>query len=433
MKIELNAPNSFTREISVEVPWDEVSPVYEKTERDFIKKIKLPGFRPGRVPRRVIDQQFKPAIQAQFIDDAVQRYYLQALTEQKLQPVNQAKVEDINFEQGNPLSFKAIFEVEPEIELPELKKNSLKVERTVYETSEEDVDLYISEMQERLAEVKTVEDGSREGDFLVVDLQKLDDSGVPIIGEKFEQRYIKIGDGIFSGEMAQRLVGLKSDDTTRIDLPEAEGGATHPYELKVINVEQRIPAEVNEEFIKQLDPEARDEADFRTRIKDNIDQSWEQRSDETFERSLSEAMIKLVEPEYPPSMVEAYLDRVVQDAKSGESAQQMDEENIRRIYRPVAENNLKWYLIHNALIKQQEFAVTDEDVDQEIDRLAERSPGSDKEIRKYYRKPSNRKKLSDDLLEKQILAYLKEFAKIKEQKVKTSDLRKAEAQEHRNG
>lgn len=433
MKIELNAPNSFTREISVEVPWDEVSPVYEKTERDFIKKIKLPGFRPGRVPRRVIDQQFKPSIQAQFIDDAVQRYYLQALTEQKLQPVNQAKVEDINFEQGNPLSFKAIFEVEPEIELPELKKNSLKVERTVYETSEEDVDLYISEMQERLAEVKTVEDGSREGDFLVVDLQKLDDSGVPIIGEKFEQRYIKIGDGIFSGEMAQRLVGLKSDDTTRIDLPEAEGGATHPYELKVINVEQRIPAEVNEEFIKQLDPEARDEADFRTRIKDNIDQSWEQRSDETFERSLSEAMIKLVEPEYPPSMVEAYLDRVVQDAKSGESAQQMDEENIRRIYRPVAENNLKWYLIHNALIKQQEFAVTDEDVDQEIDRLAERSPGSDKEIRKYYRKPSNRKKLSDDLLEKQILAYLKEFAKIKEQKVKTSDLRKAEAQEHRNG
>jgi len=433
VKIELTAPNSYSCEITIELSWDEIAQDYGKTEQKIIKTIKMPGFRPGKVPKKVVLKQYQPAIEAQFVDEAIQKYFMEALREKKITPINQAKVDDISFKQGEPFSFKLNFEIEPVIELPELKKNNLKVDKTVYISDQQDIEDAIADMQERFSEVVTVEDGSKEGDFVVADLQKLDSSGLPLIGKKLEQRYIKVGEGVIGGNANTKpLLGLKSGDTTRIELPEGDGPATNTYEVTVHNVEQRAPAEINEDFIKQVDPVAKDEADWRERIKERIDENLAHRSDESFNRSLSDAMIELVQPEFPPSMVETYLDRILEDMKKNNSGK-IDEAQIREAYRSMAEHNLKWYLIHGALIKSQKFSVSQEDIDQEIQRLVDRTPTSEKEIRKFYKKPSNRHKLEDDLLEKMILGYLQEYAKIKEVKVKTKDLREQAAREEKNG
>lgn len=432
MKTEVAAPNVYTRELTVELTWDEIAADYEKAEKQIVKKIKLPGFRPGKVPRRVIDQQFRPAIEARFIDDAVQQYFLQALRERELTPVNQAQVDKVEFSHGEPLSFKAKFEIEPEIELPDLKKNSLKVTKTVYISDEQDVEEAIRDWRERFAEARTVETGAREGDFLVADLQKLDASGVPLIGAKYDQRYFRIGEGQMSGDNLPRLVGLKPGDTARVALADKEGTAPEPYELKVINVEERVLPEIDADFIKQVDPDAQDEADWRRRVKERIDHNLAHRADEAFQHALMDATIDLVRPEYPPSMVEAYLDRIVEESKSGKTKTPVggpDEQRLRDAYRPVAERNLKWYLIHQALVKQQGFAVPDSAIEAEIAHLVEHNPEHEKDIHQYYRKPSNRRKLADDLLEKRILEYLGDFAKIKEVKVATKDLRQKSAKE----
>ncbi|MFH1853152.1 MAG: trigger factor [Candidatus Neomarinimicrobiota bacterium] len=428
MKIELSSPNSYMREMAVRLDWSEIAGEYDKTEKKFIKTVKMPGFRPGKVPRKVILQQYQTHIDAQFVDDAIQRYYLEALKEKDLNPVNQAKVADVEFENGQPLAFKVSFEIEPVIELPELKKGSLKVERTVYISDDQDIDDTIREIRERFSEARTVEDGAKVGDFIIADLQKIDDTGLPLIGEKFEKRYIKIGDGVFGGSNQERLLGLKPGASARVEIPEAEGKAVNTYEVRVINVEERVLAEINAEFIKQVDPEAADEQDWRRRVKERIDHNLEHRSDEAFNRALSDTLIELVNPEYPPSMVEAYLDRVVEDAKANNSGG-LDEQQLREIYRPMAEHNLKWYLIHAAIIRQQKFEISATELEAEIRRLVERSPASEAEIVKYYKKPSNKHKLEDDLLESKILEFLKEFAKVKETKVKTKDLREKSAKE----
>ena len=432
MEIELTSPNSFTREMTIKLTWEELVPDYDKTEKHIIKNIKMPGFRPGKVPKKIILQQYQTAIDTQFVDEIIQKYYLQALREKEITPINQAKVDKIDFKRGEPLSFNTTFEVEPQIELPELKKNSLKVQKTVYLSDEQDIEDAIKDMRDRFSEALTIEDGAKSGDYLIADLQKLDTSGVPIIGDKYESRYIKIGEGVFSGAVEAKLIGLKPAETARIDIPDSEGQAVNTYQVNVINVEQRVPAEINADFIKRVEPEAKDEQDWRRRIKVRIDENLEHRSEETFARSLSDAMIELVNPEYPPSMVDAYLDRVIEDAKSGKSGD-LDEARLREAYRSLAEHNLKWYLIHNALVKQQDFKVSEAEIDTEIQRLVDRTPDSEKEIRKYYKKPSNRHKLNEDLIEKFILDYLKDFAKIKEVKVKTKDLREQAAKEKING
>jgi len=311
-----------------------------------------------------------------------------------------------------------------------MKKNCLKVQKTEYISDDIDTDNVIEEMRRSRAEVKTVEDGAEEDHFLIVDLQKLDQSGVPIIGEKLEKRFLQIGVDPFSGDNKSRLLGLKPGDTTRVELPDDKENGVSKYELSVINVEKQVLPEINEEFIKTVEPDATDESSFREIIKSKVDDSYARRTNESFERQLADNMIDYVSPEFAPAMVDSYLDHIIEEAKTQEKEQDLDEDKIRESYRPVAERNMKWYLVRRAIINSQNnIAVSKDDVEKEIEKLLERSPDHAKEIKKYYKKPSNRQRIEDDLLEKKVLDYLTEFAKIKDVKVHTKLLREEAAKE----
>ena len=101
----------------------------------------------------------------------------------------------------------------------------------------------------------------------------------------------------------------------------------------------------------------------------------------------------------------------------------MDEEKVLETYRPSAERNLRWYLIRKKVIDQENIKFERKDIDAEIEKLVTRSPNSEKEIRRFYKKPSNRQRIEDDMIEKKILEYLDQFAKVKEVEVNTKDIR----------
>ena len=430
MEIKVKRINEFTREIEVNVAWEECRNDFQLTAKKFGKKVRMPGFRPGKIPTKVLMNKFLPNIEAEVIEEGVNKYYRQALEEEKLVPVNKAEVKDVHFHFEEHFTFKAAFEIEPEVVLPKMKKNCLKVQKTEYISDDIDTDNVIEEMRRSRAEVKTVEDGAEEDHFLIVDLQKLDQSGVPIIGEKLEKRFLQIGVDPFSGDNKSRLLGLKPGDTTRVELPDDKENGVSKYELSVINVEKQVLPEINEEFIKTVEPDATDESSFREIIKSKVDDSYARRTNESFERQLADSMIEYVSPEFAPAMVDSYLDHIIEEAKTQEKEQDLDEDKIRESYRPVAERNMKWYLVRRAIINSQNnIAVSKDDVEKEIEKLLERSPDHAKEIKKYYKKPSNRQRIEDDLLEKKVLDYLTKFAKIKDVKVHTKLLREEAAKE----
>ena len=430
MEIKVKKINAYTREIDVNVSWEECRNDFHLTVKKFGKKVRIPGFRPGKVPTKVLMSKFLPNIEAEFIEEGVNKYYRQALEEEKLIPVNKAEVKDVHFHFEKHFTFKAEFEIEPEVILPKMKKNCLKVQKTEYISDDIDIDNVIEEMRRARAEVKTVEDGAKENHFLIVDLQKLDQSGVPIIGEKLEKRFIQIGVDPFSGDNKSRLLGLKPGDTAQIDLPNDKKNGVSKYELSVVNVEEQVLPELNEEFIKAVEPDAKDESSFREIIKNKVDDSYARRTNESFERQLADNMIDFVSPEFAPAMVDSYLEHIIEEAKAQEQEKDLDEDKIRESYRPVAERNMKWYLVRRAIINSHDtIAVSRNDVEKEIEKLIERSPEHAKEIKKYYKKPSNRQRVEDDLLEKKVLDYLTEFAKIKDVKVHTKVLREEAAKE----
>ena len=219
MNIKLKEINSYAREVMIDLLWGEIEQDFANATKKFSKRVKLPGFRPGKVPQKVLMNQFQSSIEADFVENSVNTYYLKALKEKEIVPVNMGNVSDVHFHHGEHFKFKVAFEVEPEIKLPRMKKNLLKVDKTLYITDDEDIDLAIEEVRHGHAEVKTIEDGAKVGDFVVCDLQEIDDSGLPIIGKKLETRYVKVGQPPFDGDNENKLIGVKPAGIVKVVVP----------------------------------------------------------------------------------------------------------------------------------------------------------------------------------------------------------------------
>jgi len=423
VEIQVKHKGTFGREMFLSIPWEECVGDYEKSFKKLRRKIKLPGFRPGKVPKQVLVNQYQPLIEAEFLEHNIQSYYQRALKNEEIEPINKAEISDVEFNYGQTFIFKASFDVEPVINLPKLKKNKLHVVKPVYETDEEDISFAIEEFCRSHTKIETVEDGAKIDDFIICDLQETDFTGNPLIGRKIEKQYLKVGDPHLSEETNAALKGIKSGNMRPITME--SGDKKSYYHVNVINVERHTLPEVNDEFVTQIDPEVSDVAAWKEKIREAITRRYEDSSEEQFSQHIIDAYIQYVNPEYPESMADAYLDSLVEDVKqSGDKVK--DENKLREMFRPSAIRNLKYYLIRKMLVKDQNISVSSDEIDEEIQKRCKVNQDKANEISKYYRKPSNKKRLSDELIDRKITEFLKQFTKVKIETIKTADLRKKE-------
>ncbi len=422
MKTNLKKINDYTQKIAVSVPWEDLESAFEDHIRRFTKKVRLPGFRKGKVPKKVVIQNFGPELEAEFAQNSIELHYAEALQEHKLVPVNRATIEDLSFSEGSSLNFTATLEVEPEVKLPKYQRK-MKVKKNVYTPDETDVDGYIEEVRRQFAELKTVESGSQKGHLLLVDMQELDSSGIPIIGKKVEDRYLLIGDGVFGGNNLARLTGLKVDDTAVIEAAAGSEGGTAKYQVTVKNVQEEIFPELDEEFIKKVDGEATDEASFRQNVQKRIEERLDRESEGQLNEAIVDYFIQSAKLEPPPSMVDNMIDNAIEQAKSN-NGKTFDEEKYRTDARPSVTRSVKWYLLRKALVEAEELSVQDEELDSHIEEILESSKDEKGQVRRYYKKSSNRERLRDDLLDGKLFEKLKEYAKVSEVAIATSELRK---------
>lgn len=429
MNIKTNKKNEYLMELEIDIPWLELKSDFNNSVKKFSKKVKMPGFRAGKVPLDRLLKQYQPNIEADFMDDNFQKYYLMALQKESLMPVNKAEIEDVHFHMEEHFKFKATFEIEPEITLPKLKKNALTVQKTIYKHDEKDIEDAILQLRKSHATITTVEEGAIEGDYLICTLQKLDESGVAIIGKKFEKQYLRVGNGSFTDDQKDKMIGLKTGESTRLTLPVNENGGDAEYELMVENVEREILPKLDEKFLSLINPSLKTLEELTNDVKEKIESNFLERSETAFEKDVADALIELVNPAFAPSMVQNYLVNLLEDVKKQNNGEPLDEEKVKEQYLSVAERNIKWYSVRKKIIETESLSASKEEVEAEIQRLIDRTPKSENEIKKYYKKPSNKTKIEDDLVEKKILDYLSQFTKLIEVSVNTKDLR-GEKHEH---
>lgn len=434
MKVDTKeTEKSYERLIEVEVPWEEVQKEYNQTFQEFKKNVEMPGFRKGKVPNQVLKRQHGAQIDYQFANDKLEDYFKSALEEIDENPINQASIESLDFSEGEPLQFTARFEVEPEVDVFDYKEG-YELDHTVFEATPADVDGSIEEIREQHAEMQEIEDGAEEGHLILADLQRVEPDGTPIIGEKVEDRYIKVGEGVFGEENLEQLKGAKKGDTRRISVPGEGDSETEFYDVNVKKVEEQVLPELDDEFVKELEGESETYDDLREEMQERIQKSLDRESHSQLMHRMAHEFVSKSEVEVPESMVDNYLDMMIKDVKRQRSQNgeepDIDENVFRENYRGDAIFNLKWQLIKKHIIDEENITVDDEEFEAKIDEMVEQFPEDRREaIKKLYQNEQYRGQIEEELLEDKVIEHLKSFADIHETKKTTTEVRQeAEAQ-----
>jgi len=425
LKIKSKKINDFTYELAINVKWVEIKEDFNSAKKKVAKEIKLPGFRKGKVPENILMSQYLNSVEMGFVQEFCEKYYLMALQKEKLTPINQAQLKDIDFSYEKDLSFKSQFEIEPLISLPKFKKNMVSVERINFLSNDEEVDKTIKNIMNSQAKAEQIEKNSKDGDFLIVDMQELDSSGIPIIGKK-EKKYIAIGQDPFVEDKAESFKSKNVGDSIKIMIDMGNGEKN--YEFTIDTIQRRVPPKLDDEFVKQMDPHCNSVSEWKENVKKSIDNEYQRKSDEMFNSSLIDAFVKLVNPVLPLSMLDNYLNNIINEVKQNQNNTEMDDNKIKEQYQLFAENNLKWFLLRKTIISNQELSISKDEINNFIKEALDKNESQKAEIERFYKKESNKNKLADDLLDQKILEMLKDFSKIKEKDQKTSELEGASNQ-----
>ena len=420
LKVKSKKINDFTYELSISAVWKDIKSDFESSKKKIAKETKISGFRKGKIPENILMSQYLPNVELAFIQDFCEKYYILSLQKEKLNPINQANLKDIDFSYENDLSFKAEFEIEPKISLPKFKKDMVSVEKVNFISNDKEVEDTINNILMSQSEIKKIDKGSEDGDFMLADFQEIDSSGLPIIGQKTEKKFISIGQEPITGANKEILLNKNVGDEVRVSIDSENGNKI--FKVSIHSIERRIPPKLDEDFVKKVDPNCDGVDQWKTNIKESIQKEYEKKSEEMFNSGIIDQFIKMVNPILPPSMFDSYLENIVNEVKASPQGSNLEENTIREQYKTFAENNLKWFLMRKTIIQDLKFEIKNDEIETFISDAIKNNQDQKAEIERFYKKESNRNKLSDDLLDSKVLDLLKDNSKIVEKDMETSDL-----------
>ena len=371
------------RELDLEIPADEVTKKMESVAKEFARVARVPGFRPGKAPVSLIRRRFADDIKGEVVQSLVPQRVEQAVTEQKLTPVSQPQVEKLDFSEGQPLKFRAVFEVLPEFELGNYK--GLDLEMPVLDVTDDDVAKEIEGVRERAAAFAPVEGRPAEnGDFVQLKLLGTPAGG----GEPLQADSVlcHIGAEETMEPFNENLRGANTGDHKNFDVeypadyPDAKlAGKTYHYTVEVLGIKNKKLPELNDEFAKDVsDATTLDE--LKTKVREGLHAARDQKHKDLLRDKVLAAIVKLHDFPVPESLVEHQMDVRLERVVRSLAAQGVDPRavnvdwvTLRRRQQERATDDVKAELIVDRIASAENIDVTDEDVNSELEHVASHS------------------------------------------------------------
>ena len=422
METNLKEINSYTRQLDITIAWELIQDEYEKEFSRARSSFSMKGFRKGKVPEQIVKKNLGPSIEAHFAEDSINSYYRQALDELKLAPINQASIDNLEFREGLALSFSARFEVNPEIMLPKYQKK-FKIKAVRYMVGSEDIEQALTQYQEQHASIKTIESGAETGHFIRGDFNVLDDSGLPIVGSKMENQYIRLGFGLFKDDAEKVFISAKEGDEVTVSIQNKEN--TVKYHVKINRVEEQILPDIDDELAKTINENTNTLTELKNVIKDELQASLDNDHKELVRKEIIDYFVQNTKVEAPESMVSLYLEQIKDDLEKRN--QPFDEKQMKENYQSHSEWNIKWYLIKDQIIENEALDISDEELDGKIQDTISKNQKNETQIKSFYKQSKNKQQLFSKMLIDKLFARLSEFAKVKVVEESTNELRKKQA------
>jgi trigger factor len=255
MQVSVEAIGTLERRMEVQVPAERIEKAVDERLQKLSRTVRLKGFRPGKVPVKVVRQQFGEQVRQEVLGDVVQKSFAEALVQEKLTPAGGPKIEPLDLAQGGDLKYRAIFEVVPEIELKGVE--GMEVARPVAEVTAADIDAMVENLREQRATYAAVDREARDTDKVTVDFEGTID-GLPFDGGKGEDVAIVLGQGRMLADFEAGLMAAKAGEQKTIevvfpaDYPATTAGKRAQFAVTVKAVEERRLPELDDEFAKSF-------------------------------------------------------------------------------------------------------------------------------------------------------------------------------------
>jgi trigger factor len=408
--IAVEKPSAWGRELTITVPAGQVDRERSATVNRIAGRVRIPGFRKGKVPPGLIQKKYGPAIEQELIEKVIGDAYREALKREGLQPITQANIDRVDYQAGQDLTFKVALEIRPEIELQRI--GGFTVKRAVAPVTEDQIDAVIQRLREQQAAWRPIEAESLiQGDMAAVEITPLvDDSR----GEPRSYRLV-IGEGQALPPIEEAILTLKpgEDGDFTVNLPENPDDPNSPTEehrLHIQLVEARRPElpDADDAFAKSLGV-VESLADLREKVRTDLAAEAVRDSERQVRGQLLQQIAEANPFEVPSSMVTDYLKQIVPE-QEGDDTAQLDE--IRRSAAPAAVNAIRRMLIVDRIANMESLEATPDDVSGRLDDIAERLGKPQAEVRAHFAKEGRLDEIRNEITEQKVFDYLTSLSTI---------------------
>lgn len=425
MQVTKTQPSLTTTKLNVKASQPELDETKQAVLDKLSANVKVPGFRPGKAPAGMVEKHVDPqALQSEFLEQVINKLYVDAVRKENLRPVAQPKVEVVKFVPFSTLEFTAEVEAVGDIKLPNYKL--IKMERKKAGVTAKDVNGVLDRLRERAATKKQVDRAAKSGDEAVINFKGADaKTKKPIEGADGKEYPLTLGSKSFIPGFEEKLVGLKpgGKKTFNLTFPKDYGvknlqGRVVAFEVTVLKVSEQTPPKLDDKFAATVGP-FKTLADLKSDIKKQLTAEKQQEADRVFDNELLEKIAAKTEVKIPKSLIEEEIGRMEEEEKRNVvqrgqtwpehlAAEGLTDEQHRDKQRPGAELRVKAGLVLGAIADKEQINVTPEELEIRVQLLKGQYP--DPAMQAELDKPENRRDIHSRMMTEKTLDALRKYA-----------------------
>ncbi len=413
----MNEISASEHEVEISLQYNEIKSEIEEAYREERKKLSIPGFRKGKAPIAMMKKMFGDAIEYQASEKIANSKFWDVVESDGLKPISAPQLTDLNFQPNEKLFFKVKYEVKPILEVKDY--TGLEIEKPVFRVKEENIKKEIDSLLKSKATYEEVEIVEDENAKITVDLQKLDDNGVVVIGSKSENMVIDLSEGNVNPEIREKATGKKKEEKFNFSFTDEHkhGEEIHNevfnYECEIKKIEKIVMPEITEELVQEISQKkSKTLNELEAQLKENYSNYYNDQADRIYTNSLLNKIVENNEFEPPKGYVQILLKRFLELEKENSKRYKtpFNEEDAKTQFADKAEWNAKWEIIMDSIAAKEGISVDDEDLKKLAEEEAKQTGISVEKLIKFYKDS----KKDEGLLEEKVLDFLKKNNTVKE-------------------
>jgi len=406
LQIDLEEQDAWRRRLTVTVPAASVQTERRKIIQKLGGKLKLPGFRKGKVPSHVVEQRFGAALDQELLDKVIGDAYRKALKVESLEPISEGQVEDVKYQPREDLTFSISFDIQPVIELERL--GGFTVQRPKIEVADEDIDRVLNRLRDQAGVWKPVEDGRVEdGNLMTLEIQRLED-GEPVGDSRPYEIVLGDGEAIPEVENAIRTLAVGETGEFTVTFPEDFPDEERRGEKQHLRISlqgekvKEIP-ELTDEFARSLG-DFEDVETLKARVLEDLEREAEDQAESVVRSQLVESLLDANPFQVPRSMTDRYLESVLGDtSKFNPEILTQTREKLR----PEAEKAAKKILLVDRVAELQGLKATEDEVDDRVQEIAEKNDAKPAQVYANLQKAGSLEALEREITDRKVYEFLK--------------------------